>query len=562
MSDPNVPKRSLPSYREPTPETHRRISRETEAELALKNTVFAPGTDTLLAVFLLFTICAVPLLQLIAELRITGSVRKIPTLLAFESLVPDLANVHSVSDLWRTLPKPEQTKSVQKALESDSVVSRWLLPRVDSVLTGILGAGNEQVYLGRNGWLFYRPDVDYVVGPGFLDPFWTKRRRSVAAVNPDATGAILHFRDQLRERGIDLLVLPVPVKSTVESNMLSKQASEQPIDNASFGAFKEALRREGVRVLDPKELIDRRPGQPVYLRSDTHWRPETMLVIAQKLAGEIGRSETASPFQTGETRIEAIGDIGRMLKLPPYLLARYKEEITVRPVTAGNTAWRPRVDSDVLLLGDSFANIFSLDSLGWGESAGFAEQLSNALRRPIDCILQNNDGAFATRQVLSRELARGRDRLAGKKVVVWEFAARELAFGNWKRLDLRVQAPPRAHFFVPQPGQKVKMIGLVESTSTVPLPGSVPYFDHIMALHLVDVLGTVSDRQNVECLVYLWSMRDNAWTQAAHLRPGDRISLTVQPWTDVSAQLDKINRSEIDDPRVQLEEPCWGELSH
>ncbi len=36
---PRKPKRSLPSYDEPTPETHRRLSREEEAELALKRTV-------------------------------------------------------------------------------------------------------------------------------------------------------------------------------------------------------------------------------------------------------------------------------------------------------------------------------------------------------------------------------------------------------------------------------------------------------------------------------------------------------------------------------------------
>jgi alginate O-acetyltransferase complex protein AlgJ len=32
----------------------------------------------------------------------------------------------------------------------------------------------------------------------------------------------------------------------------------------------------------------------------------------------------------------------------------------------------------------------------------------------------------------SEELTTGEDRLAGKKVVIWEFAARELAVGNWK----------------------------------------------------------------------------------------------------------------------------------
>ncbi len=55
-------------------------------------------------------------------------------------------------------------------------------------------------------------------------------------------------------------------------------------------------------------------------------------------------------------------------------------------------------------------------------------------------------------------------------------------------------------------------------------------------------------------------MRDNTLTAAARFRPGDRVTLRLRPWTDVADQYEKINRSEIDDPAVQLEEPCWGEV--
>ena len=60
-------------------------------------------------------------------------------------------------------------------------------------------------------------------------------------------------------------------------------------------------------------------------------------------------------------------------------------------------------------------------------------------------------------------------------------------------------------------------------------------------------------------MVYLWSMRDNVWTSAARLRPGERVKLHLRPWSDVSAQYEKFNRTEFDDPALQLEEPVWGE---
>ena len=55
-----------------------------------------------------------------------------------------------------------------------------------------------------------------------------------------------------------------------------------------------------------------------------------------------------------------------------------------------------------------------------------------ALGRPVDVLSQNDSGAYASRKLLSEALGAGEDRLAGKKVVVWEFASRELAVGDWK----------------------------------------------------------------------------------------------------------------------------------
>jgi len=65
----------------------------------------------------------------------------------------------------------------------------------------------------------------------------------------------------------------------------------------------------------------------------------------------------------------------------------------------------------------------------------------------------------------------------------------------------------------------------------------------------------------LEAIVYAESMRDNILTAAARFRPGDRVTLRLRSWADVSDKYEKINRSEIDDPAVQLEEPCWGEIT-
>ena len=134
-------------------------------------------------------------------------------------------------------------------------------------------------------------------------------------------------------------------------------------------------------------------------------------------------------YQIDRPEVRNTGDAARMLDLPDDSPLFPPEAVWLRRVLQPDgSPWRPSRDADVLVLGDSFSNIYSLESMGWGTSAGFAEQLSYALRRPVDRLVQNDEGAFATRAMLQRQP----DRLDGKRVVVYQFAARELAFGDWK----------------------------------------------------------------------------------------------------------------------------------
>jgi len=556
--EPLKPTHSLPRYSEPTPETHRKVSREEEAELALKNSAFAGGSRILLIVLFLLTILSVPALQFAYEMRAPRTDTRLGTFNLYKAYPAwkKIRTVRGPRDLWRLLPRAAELKAAEKELETESVVSDWLLPRVQLVLAKF-GAGNEQVYLGRDRWLFYRPDVDYVTAPPFLEPKVMTRRAHTAAVQPNPVKAIVDFRDQLAARGIDLVAVPIPMKPGVEAAHFSGRARQDAVlQNDSFPEFKSRLEKAGVRVFDPATILANDTAA-LYLETDTHWRPETMERVAENLATFIkAPPRPVIALQITDRKISGTGDIARMLKLPETENRYPAETVTIHEVTR----WQASKDAEILLLGDSFSNIFSLAALGWGESAGFAEHLSRALGRPLDCILRNSDGAFATREILSRELARGRDRLAGKKLVIWEFAARELAFGDWKMLEMKLGQPMPAKFFVLKTGEAVTASGTVEAISTVPRPGTVPYKDHILALHLTDL--TIEGRDEtagLEAFVYAESMRDNTLTPIARLRPEDRVTLRLRPWTDVSDKYEKINRSEIDDPAVQLEEPCWGE---
>ena len=76
-----------------------------------------------------------------------------------------------------------------------------------------------------------------------------------------------------------------------------------------------------------------------------------------------------------------------------------------------------------------------------------------------------------------------------------------------------------------------------------------------MSLHLGDIEG------NAEALVYIASMKDNVWTDAARLRIGDTVKITLKPWADFEDEYGSWNRSEFEDGDLILQEPCWGELT-
>jgi len=125
-----------------------------------------------------------------------------------------------------------------------------------------------------------------------------------------------------------------------------------------------------------------------------------------------------------------------MLKLPESQTIFTPQETTIHAVhDEADEPWESDPKADVLLLGDSFTNVFSMEPMGWGTAAGLGPQLARSLGRGVDVIAQNDSGAFATREALARAIGAGDDRLAGKKVVIWEFASRELSVGDWKPID-------------------------------------------------------------------------------------------------------------------------------
>ena len=585
-----------------TQSTTKTLSREEIAKIEIGHTDSTRAIDWFLTLFFLAVIVAVPLAQLARDFAAIRAGkepgRNLPQSLdVFSFLLPSLSEVSDLvvdgaAEKGGFLAAGSRLNNrmlgdiqrYETDLKNRDEVMQWVIPRMQVPVTAWLKGGNEDAYCSRDGWLFYRKDIDSLTGRGFLDPDVLAARSAggselVAPPQPDPVKAIVDFRDELQRRGITLVVVPTPVKPSIypEWHSARYDGRSEAVQNPSFAAFKDRLAGEGIPCFDPAPLLVEAKAaalKPLYLKTDTHWTPAGMELVAEALAGFVRRTvELPSPapdrFTASPREVTGRGDIAMMLEFPEEWSVFPQETVTVREVRDAAAAWRPDRDAKVLFLGDSFANIYSLAPMGWGETAGFAEQVSLALGLPLDTITRNDAGSHATREMLALDLERGTNRLAGKQVVIWEFAARELACGDWKIIPLAAGAkqpaatdvmPEDGGAYVPATGSPVLVRGVVKAASPAPRPGSVPYKDHVIMVHLG---GLEAEKDPAaagkEAVVFVWSMRDNKPTPAAGWRPGDKVSLELRPWAEVAAKYDAINRSELDDDTLLLAEPCWGE---
>lgn len=647
------------------------LTREEQAKREIGVTRITRAQKWVLNVSFLVLIFAVPVVQHVRELGLgqattLGRAAAVPTNAVAAGRVAMPGGAATQPPRLRRLFRANSVllhdiHAFEDTLVDDSLLTAALVPPVQEALTGALGGGNEKAYVGRHGWLFYRPDVDYVTAAGFLDPKrLTARAQSGTewqpAPQPDPLIAVLQFRQQLAARGIALILVPTPAKPMIHPEMFSTGYAgvTTPVQNPSFGQFLHELHQpadffaRAERLLAPyrnvpdvkarrawhwpiREAVDElvsgvpstdehrvppvgsppvggeqpvhrllaaggsqptggtpaqynpflvfdpaptlmaekvRTGQPQYLKTDTHWRPEAVEGVVKALADFI-RQHVDLPTQpaAGYTReartVSNVGDIAVMMKLPPGQTLYPPQQVTIHQVVRGEAQWRPDPQADILLLGDSFTNIYSADAMGWGESAGLAEQLSFALQRPLDAIVRNDAGAYATREMLSAELARGHDRLAGKKVVIWQFAVRELTGGDWRvtTTPMRLGAPRPSALLALAPGERRLVAGTVRMATPAPRPGTVTYPDHVVYVHLTDLESLDGQPLNAgAALVATISMRNQVWTDAARYRPGQRVTLELRNYDDVDRE-QKVStiKSSLPEDDLAFETPVWGQ---
>lgn len=294
-----------------------------------------------------------------------------------------------------------------------------------------------------NGWLFLAAELRFLS----LGHFWGDEARKVGRAQKsdlaDPIPAIVDFQKQLKARGIDLLVVPVPPKAAVYPEKILPAFDVGATDPApALRRFYEELRAGGVDVLDLAPLFiqnrdDKRGG--VFCKTDSHWSGLGCVLaaqaIAEKMRGKLTVPASQKDYVSEWRDAEIKGDLVGLL--PPGSPKSGSEKISVRSISekGGSGGIDPDPNSPVLLMGDSHTLVFH-DFLA--ERAGLVDQLAQELGFAPDLIGTRGSGATPVRISLYRRSLKDPGYLTKKKVIVWCFAAREFteATEGWARVPV------------------------------------------------------------------------------------------------------------------------------
>jgi len=304
--------------------------------------------------------------------------------------------------------------------------------------------------LGKEGWLFFGPELRFVS----VGPFWGNSAAKVSrATKPefaDPLPAILDFHRQLKKMGVELLIVPVPPKSIIYPDFLSDSltiSSENPplrIDK-EMQTFYQLLRKEGIQVLDLTSLFManrfHREGA-LFCKQDTHWSGNGCVLAAKRIREEIQnrlwlKKIPRSGYMNELKSLTIEGDLWKALG--DKNLSR--EILSVRQVgtrSAGTLkSIAPDLKSPVLLVGDSHNLVFHAGEDMQASGAGLPDQLALELGFPVDLAAVRGSGATPARVNLLRRAQREPNYWKNKKLVIWCFAAREFTQSDgWKKVPL------------------------------------------------------------------------------------------------------------------------------
>ena len=284
-----------------------------------------------------------------------------------KSLVADLGHV----SLWRAFLDVKHygvwtsryLRAFENKIDDESAIVLALRPKYQLAVWNLFSDPGEKVVLGAAGdcigagcgrdtatasdrWLFYRQDVEFLVQPSPLDVRCAKLDNPVKAIE--------RFRDQLKAKGVELLVVITPGKPSIYPERLTGRDSrvagasgaenDAAVGNAASLSNAAGLQSHGKKILDsltragfntvdlytPLLAAKSRDSEegPLYLNDDTHWTPRGAEIAADVIAKKVRemvdagivkfRGKDEVRYIAADSVADRMGDVGEMSGLNKF----------------------------------------------------------------------------------------------------------------------------------------------------------------------------------------------------------------------------------------------------
>ncbi len=243
--------------------------------------------------------------------------------------------------------------------------------------------------------------------------------------------AMVHLDRQLKARGIDLIVVPIPDKTAIYPDYVVGDAA--PTDRiVSVAAMRLLLRltEADVEVIDlytpfhRHRHVDRNPAPLYYGQGDTHWRNLGMRLASERIAERLMRYPAVRDAQAR----------GNLYKGQPFRREdgfKADDVLLVRTRDGADYGDDPR--SPFLLTGDSYA--FYNSHL----RSHFTAQVALHAGLPLDLLFR--EGLWGNMPVELARRGQAGGYLGHRKAVIYTFIARSLTESAWPRVDLPEPRP-------------------------------------------------------------------------------------------------------------------------
>jgi alginate O-acetyltransferase complex protein AlgJ len=245
-----------------------------------------------------------------------------------------------------------------------------------------------------------------------------------------AADALIDLSNQLRRRGIHFTVVPVPAKASIYPELLDPRYNVAlgPKLNVQHTEWFASLRSGQVDTLDLTDLLwHAKADGLVFYPTDTHWNNRAIRLAAAEIAAHLRGQVDLPPARKYESRwVEYTrdADLIRLANQP----STPRNKVHDRYLQIYNSAGplQPGDDAPVLILGDSFAELYNT------EGCSIAQQLSNALGVDV----QSGAKAAGLPSDIWNTLQTNPHMLDKKKAVVLVFTIRHVARSEWQSVEV------------------------------------------------------------------------------------------------------------------------------